>query len=84
MVLESEGVVGRLNDGAEGVEEAEQERRRRRRIFERVVLEESEDVELKLDRDVFAEEGGETEVRYRCAGGPAVEASGAVEIIFVD
>lgn len=78
LVLEREGVAGGLNDRAEAVEEAEQERRGRSRIFQRVVLEESEDVELKLDRDVFAEEGRETEVRYRCAAGPAVEASGAV------
>lgn len=78
LVLESEGVAGGLNDGAEGVEEAEQERRRRNRIFKRVMLEESEDVELKLDGDVFAEEGRETEVGYRCAAGPAVEARGAV------
>lgn len=86
LVLEGKGVAGGLNDGAEGIEEAEQERRRRRRrrIFERVVLEESEDVELELDGNVLANEGGEAEVRHRCTARKAVEAGGAVEIEFVD
>lgn len=48
------------------------------------MLEESENVELELDGEVFAEDGGEAEVRNGCAAGPAVEAGGAVEIVIVD
>lgn len=84
MVFEGKRVGGRLNDGAKGV----QETRERIGREEGGLLDEGEEVEFKLEREILAEEGREAEVEERggrvIEGGQPVQTGAAAVVVIVN